>query len=274
MSVGTWSYDGSLDGFLILAAKAAEEGEAPEAVANALAPDGDLFALLGPPPLEFPADRDIGGASTESRSSSACAERAASHLRALSGELFDLVLTIWMSEESLELPMLQICAEVGRRGRDVIGDHGDPRIRVVVQTSRRVIREIHRLIGLIRFSRRSDGTWSAPIEPDHNVIAALIPHFIRRFNGESFAVVDVKRHLAIRSTSGATELFSGRESLTLLPDAADHDEARLWKRYFQAVDNPARRNPALQRRLMPVRYWKYLPEFAVQTSTVASGVDP
>jgi probable DNA metabolism protein len=259
MSAGTWSYDGSFEGLLILAAKAAEEGEAPYAVANALAPEGELFALLGPPPLEFPAGRDH----TADALTTPSAEKAASYLRALSCDLFDLVLHTWMSEENLETSLLQICAEVGRRGWAAIRDYRDLRVREVHQASRRVTREIHRLIGLARFSRRSDGLWSAPLEPDHNVITALVPHFTRRFNGECFAVIDVKRRLAVRSNAVAIETFAGQDALGLLPDKPDQNETILWKRYFKAAENPARANSALQRRLMPVRYWKYLPEITI-----------
>ncbi len=255
MSAGTWSYDGSLEGLLTLAAKAADEGEAPDAVANALAPEGELFALLGPEPLLFPATSLPFPAEWDP-------ERASSYLRALSAELFDLVIRTWMSEEALEAALLGLCAETGRRGPLVLGDHGDPRLRSLIQASRRVTCETHRLIGLARFSRRNDGLWSAPIEPDHNVLAAMTPHFLRRFGDERFAIVDTKRRLAVQSRSGRIASLAGEEALALLPDSADDEDARLWKRYFQAVDNPARSNPALQRRLMPVRYWKYLTELA------------
>jgi probable DNA metabolism protein len=251
MSAGTWSYDGSFEGLLVLARKAIDEGEAPEAVANALAPEGELFALLGPGPLVFPSGR----AATDEDP-----ERAASFIRSLSGELFDLILRIWMSEEAIETALLGICAEVGLRGPRVLDDHGDPRVRSLTQASRRVAREIHRMIGLARFSPRSDGLWSAPIEPDHNVLSALVPSFVRRFNGELFAVVDLRRRLAVRSRSGAIEALAGDEALALLPDSGDEAEVRLWRRYYKATENPARLNPGLQRRLMPIRYWKYLPE--------------
>jgi uracil-DNA glycosylase len=251
VSAGTWSYDGSVEGLLALARKAIDEGDAPEAVANALAPEGELFALLGPAPLVFPSGR---------ASSDEAPERAASYIRSLSGELFDLILRIWMSEEAIEPALLEICAEVGRRGPQALGDHGDPRVRALTQASRRVAREIHRIIGLARFTPRDDGLWSAPIEPDHNILSALVPSFERRFGGESFAVVDLRRSLAVRSRSGEVEVLSGDGALALLPDRGDDAEERLWRRYYKATENPARLNPRLQRRLMPVRYWKYLPE--------------
>ncbi|OHD74030.1 MAG: hypothetical protein A2177_14630 [Spirochaetes bacterium RBG_13_68_11] len=34
----------------------------------------------------------------------------------------------------------------------------------------------------------------------------------------------------------------------------------LWRRYFAAIANPERRNPRLQRKLMPVRYREFMVE--------------
>jgi probable DNA metabolism protein len=248
MKAGTWSYDGSFEALLVLAWKAVDEGEAPEAVANALAPEGELFALLGPAPLVSPA------------AASGAAARAAERLRALSGELFDLIMRIWMSEEALEQALLDLCAEVGRRGPELLGDYGDPRVRALTQASRRVSREINRLVGLARFSRRRDGVWSAPIEPDCNILSALVPSFSRRFGNEAYAIVDAKRRIAVRAEGGSIEFLADESAMALLPDDDEEGEVDLWRRYFRAAENPARRNPGLQRRLMPARYWKYLPE--------------
>jgi probable DNA metabolism protein len=249
MNGGTWSYDGSLEGLIVLAHKAYSTGSAPDAVANALAAEGELFALLGPPPLEqaaagLPSDADAAG----------------SELRSFSGELFDLIARIWMSEEALELPLFRICAEAGRHGPEVLADHGRADLRALSSSSRRVLREIHRLEGLARFLPRGDGLYSAPLEPDANVVAALLPHFARRFGSEDFALVDVRRRLSFARRGGRFESAAGDGALALLPDEGSDEDLALWKRYFKAAENPARRNPELQRRLMPLRYWRFLPE--------------
>jgi probable DNA metabolism protein len=264
---GTWSYDGSLEGLLVLAHRAWSESAPPEAVANALAAEGELFALLGPSPLH--------GAPLSPADLGRLAEAAASVLRAFSGELFDLIVRVWMSEESLELPLFRLCAEAGLHGSEVLADHGDPDLRAVSRAARRVLREIHRLTGLARFSPRADGLYAAPLEPDANVIAALMPHFARRFGEGDFALVDIRRRLAFARRGGRFESAAGGEALAFMPDAAAaggggegnpggadpaDEEVLLWKRYHKAAENPARRNPELQRRLMPRRYWKYLPE--------------
>jgi len=246
---GTWSYDGSLEGLILLAHKAYATLSAPDAVANALAEEGELFALLGPAPLESArasADGDAAAAGAE--------------LRAFSGELFDLVARIWMSEEALELPLFRLCAETGRHGPDALADHGSADFRALSRSSRRVIREIDRLKGLARFSPRADGLFSAPLEPDANVIAALVPHFARRFGNEDFAIVDLRRRLSVARRGGRFETAAGDETRAYLPEPKIDEDLLLWKRYFAATENPARRNPELQRRLMPIRYWKFLPE--------------
>jgi uracil-DNA glycosylase len=257
---GTWAYDGSLEGLFALAGRAFSEGSVPETVANALAPEGELFALLGPAPLS-PASAANGASGLAAE-----AEAASSLLRSFSGPLFDMIIRIWMSEEALELPLFRVCADAGLHGDEVLADYARPDIRALNGTSRRVDREICKLKGLARFSPRADGLYAAPLEPDYNIGAALLPHFARRFGAEDFAIVDMRRHLAFARRGGRYESASGAEALAYLPDpaACRDEETDLWKRYFKATENPARRNPELQRRLMPRRYWRYLPELDTQ----------
>lgn len=262
---GTWSYDGSLEGLLVLAHRAYAESRSPEAVANALAAEGELFALLGPSPLTLSGAQQSGTLSNDGTEHSlvAAAESASAELRSFSGELFDAIIRVWMSEEPLELPLFRLCALAAVRGPDVLVDHGNPDLRAVLRASRRVRREIDRLSGLARFSPRGDGLFCAPLEPDANIAAALLPHFARRFGSEDFALVDVRRRLAFARRGGHFESAAGEEALAYLPDEAGSDEElALWRRYFKATENPSRKNPELQRRLMPRRYWRYLPEIA------------
>ena len=35
----------------------------------------------------------------------------------------------------------------------------------------------------------------------------------------------------------------------------------LWKCYFESTTIKERKNPKLQKRMMPLRYWKHLSEF-------------
>jgi probable DNA metabolism protein len=241
----SWAYDGSLEALFLLADRALRSGEFPESLGWQRAKEPSLFdEPTAPAEAPDPAE----------------AEMAAGRLRAFSGGLFDLCLRAWMSEEGVEAELLAAAAISGLEGPDALEDYSRAPIRGLQAACRRVDREIHRLQGLARFSPRNDGLYSAPLEPDHNVIAALAPHFARRFGTQGFALVDLRRGIAFEAREGSLRARAGREALDLLPDRADDADRALWRRYFEAAENPARLNPALQRRLMPSRYWKYLPE--------------
>jgi len=167
-----------------------------------------------------------------------------------------------MSEEGVEPQLLSLASALGRGEAGAAEDYARPETRILRAACSRVEREVHRLQGLARFSPRSDGLYSALLEPDHNVLPALLPHFARRFGGQAFALVDLRRRVAYLSRGGRIEALSGEEAIALGPDRSDEDAQALWRGYFQAIENPARRNPGLQKRLMPARYWKHLPELA------------
>ncbi|MDR2103675.1 MAG: DUF4130 domain-containing protein, partial [Treponema sp.] len=63
--------------------------------------------------------------------------------------------------------------------------------------------------------------------------------------------------------------FSG--PIPVLPETGPDPWEDLWRNYHHAINNGDRKNPGLQRRFMPLRYWKYLPEMNFGTS---SGEDP
>jgi probable DNA metabolism protein len=184
-------------------------------------------------------------------------------IQAHSCELFDLALRVWMSEEPLTGLLLGLAAAVAAGGEERAHDYADPRVRALHSAARRVDREIHRLVGLARFLPLADGIFAAPLEPDHNILAALLPRFIPRFNGRGFALLDLRRGFALARLHGVTEELGWSEAQALISPRSEDEDAALWRRYFSAAGNPARKNPRPQRRLMPSRYWKYLPELAV-----------
>jgi probable DNA metabolism protein len=125
-----------------------------------------------------------------------------------------------------------------------------------------LIREYHRLCGLLRFTPETiDGTeqYTAYCEPDHFVLPLLMEHFHQRFGETSWAIIDEKRSLAALSKGG--------KKPQLLHYTAPHDKnnagdewVNLWKSYHRSINNEARSNPRLQQHFIPNRYRKYLPE--------------
>ena len=112
----------------------------------------------------------------------------------------------------------------------------------------------------------------APIEPDHNILALLVPHFTARFAGQKWFIHDRRRNLGAYYDGRECRLVSGVEISDQLAaslqgrKAGSEDEEEmlcreLWQEYFTSTALEERKNEKLQKQHMPVRYWKYLTEF-------------
>ncbi len=125
---------------------------------------------------------------------------------------------------------------------------------------KKVGKERHRLVGLLRFKKVKNNILYAQVEPDHNVIALVAPHFQARLSNENFIIHDTKREIAI---------FYNRDQWVIkdieIPDpflVRDMEEnyEDLWRVYFNAISIKRKTNIKLQKRNMPMRYWKHLTE--------------
>jgi probable DNA metabolism protein len=139
------------------------------------------------------------------------------------------------------------------------------RARVLEQA---VDREIHKMHGYVRF-RRAPGVTPeilvAWFEPEHHVLAATAPFFVRRFPNFPWAILTPERSAhwdtkALRYGPGA------RRADAPADDAAE----ALWREYYASIFNPARLNVAAMRAHMPMRYWRNLPESASIPTLVAT----
>jgi probable DNA metabolism protein len=202
-------------------------------------------------------------------------------LFAVSANAFDNFVYGWMSEFPIAADLLRFAwkviasARAGGSGRPGgIGspearlaaeraavDRGDPAAAATLAAAFKVCREIDRLRGLLRFTPDGQGVYTARCAPDHFVLPSLAEHFFRRFGDVPWAVIDEKRRLAlVCPPDGEPRLVRAPvPRLSAAAPAAD-PWTELWRNYHRAVNNESRRNPALQRQFMPVRYWKYLTE--------------
>ena len=126
--------------------------------------------------------------------------------------------------------------------------------------SQRVTGEIHRLKGLLRFRALADGSLYAPVAPDANTVVCLAGHFQARLPNERWLIHDTRRGLAV--WWDGHRLDTGELAATAAPPvtAAEAAIQEWWRGYYAAIAIPERRNPALQRRCMPRRYWRWLIE--------------
>jgi probable DNA metabolism protein len=149
-------------------------------------------------------------------------------------------------------------------GRSIAADVARPEVLEVRKIRDRVSLEIARFLGFVRFRRIAGDRFYAPVNPDADIVGFIGPHFAVRFPDQALIIHDVNRGVAFWSFRGA----SGIADLAGLPPQlrgrlskdCDTSAEDLWRRYFAAIANPERRNPRLQRKLMPVRYREFMVE--------------
>ena len=198
----------------------------------------------------------------------------------LSFKTFDIILHAWLSE----LPVEREIINTGRKIGAILNNKGsiekkrleaeremvnrlDENIQTVLKASAKVYYEIHRMMGLLRFTPNAEGEFIAECEPDHFILPALGEYFSSRFGETAWSIIDKKRNINLRRPKNekirTCRLNDERLKLNLPQRTGGKNSDKweeLWKHYHMTINNEDRRNPDLQRQLMPKRYWKYLPE--------------
>ncbi len=145
-------------------------------------------------------------------------------------------------------------------GKRFDGMFSDDRVLRVHKTSQKVAREKHRMLGLIRFRCLEDDIYYAPISPKYNIVGLLIPHFLNRFPRQSWIIHDVNRKIGVFYNG---ETWSLRDMDLENPvEFSDNEKLyqSLWKEYFKSIAIKDRINPKLQKRNLPMKYWRFLIE--------------
>ncbi|MDR0451157.1 MAG: TIGR03915 family putative DNA repair protein [Treponema sp.] len=218
---------------------------------------------------------------------------AARDLFAVSADAFGAFVSAWMSELPVDGSILRFGRKVlagaeraagisaavpSWTGREAAragaaraaGNRGDGDVRAVMAAAYKADHEINRLMGFLRFSPDPRWVYLARCAPDGFVIPALAGHFSLRFGEEPWAIIDEKRGiLLLREAGREARLLPAAAPLPCpVPACRGHEPRdgdpweKLWLQYHKSVSNEARQNPGLQRRFMPERYWKYLPELS------------
>ncbi|MFO7635710.1 MAG: TIGR03915 family putative DNA repair protein [Clostridia bacterium] len=157
-------------------------------------------------------------------------------------------------------PMLSFFKKMQTFGSEVLFMHSDDDVRRVLDAQKKVSRESHRMIGLLRFRKIHHEMLYACCTPTSNVLPVIAPHFTDRMRNENWAIHDSRRN---------TYAFYNKQECVLgfFPDAPamgfqdiDVDYENLWKAYFRHISIRERENRKLQVNHMPVKYWIHLTE--------------
>ncbi len=143
----------------------------------------------------------------------------------------------------------------------------DPDVLRLNQMRHAVHRDMHKMRAFVRF-RKTTGPegdrYIAWHRPDHHIVEANAPFFVRRFGSMQFALL----------TPGKSA-FWDLETLRFGPgvprnEAPEGDELeQLWLDYYASIFNPARVKIRAMKAEMPVRHWSTLPETALIPSLLA-----
>jgi probable DNA metabolism protein len=236
-------YDGSFDSLLTAIGKALKKEEIPEDIITEESASELLISE------RFHAGCDERGATLFSQK-----------LEKFSPRVLSSVCTAYLSElPRFEIATFNFIHTVIQKGAHAVNNLADPHIREMQKITYKVSCEHHRMLGLIRFSELSDGTFYAAYEPDHNVTGLVAPHFAARLSHD-WIIHDLHRNLAAIKRRGRWELFSIEESSPIVYSEREVEYRKIWRHYYKEIAIPERKNPACQKRFMPQRYWKHLTE--------------
>ncbi len=240
----TYLYDGNFEGFLTALSLALDSADSC-AIAKEGAEEAGLFSEFvnsGTDPLRAAAARDL----VERRGSA---------------ESWQNVRYAFLSEvPGSETGILEYVKLLAAKGPGAENMLADDRVKKVHALAGKVGGETHRFMGFVRFKELADKTLYSKIEPDHNILALLVPHFRARLGTFNWVIHDARRNNAALYFEGRL-VYAPLDSARLLEDAKEAEVRELWRNFFKTVAIKERINSKLQRQNVPLKYRKNLTEF-------------
>lgn len=121
-------------------------------------------------------------------------------------------------------------------------------------------KERHLMLGLVRFRQLKNNILYAPIEPEYNIIGLIGQHFSNRISNENWIIHDVNRNIAVIYNKHEWIVIELEMNRVIELHKDEETYQRLWKEYFNNISIKNKVNSKLQKRNMPMKYWKYLIE--------------
>ena len=142
--------------------------------------------------------------------------------------------------------------------RHLLVDYIDTGMRRLRRMEKAVRRDMHKMRAFVRFREINTETgpqYVAWHRPDHLIVAANAPFFVRRFGSMRWAILTPDQS----AYWDLSELRFG-PGMPRSSAPADDELEDLWRSYYGSIFNPARANLRAMRAEMPVRHWATLPE--------------
>ncbi|MEJ7827270.1 MAG: TIGR03915 family putative DNA repair protein [Segetibacter sp.] len=182
--------------------------------------------------------------------------------------LSQLYYTFLSEQKGIENSLLQYVQYVFANNQTIEQNFAHPAVLTVIQTSKKVRREKHRMEAFVRFQLTKDQLYYAICQPDYNVLPLIGKHFKDRYANQRWLIYDSRRKYGIyydlENVESVLLSFSGEanngENIAAIFDDSEELYQQLWQQYFTSVNIAARKNTKLHIQHMPKRYWRYLPE--------------
>lgn len=147
----------------------------------------------------------------------------------------------------------------------IMRDLGDINICRVFELDRAVNFEKLHLYGFVRFTELYNGILCSIIEPKHNQLTVIAPHFADRFPNENWIIYDKKRKYAVvnKAYSGYGAVKGDELNLDMLTNISEREEEfqKLWCSFFKTIAIEERNSKHRQRQMLPLRFRENMIEF-------------
>jgi uracil-DNA glycosylase len=139
------------------------------------------------------------------------------------------------------------------------------RARAMAQAVHRDIHKMHAFVRFRELPAAEPKTFIAWFEPQHHIVEAATPFFVRRFPNVPWIILTPLRS-ARWNLSELTFAPGGRRCDAPADDATES----LWRDYYASIFNPARLKVESMRAHMPKKYWRNLPESVLIPQLIAA----
>jgi probable DNA metabolism protein len=188
----------------------------------------------------------------------------------ISSEACNMLALVYLSElPDIELLLYRYIRNAIESKTSIENNFGDSTVMEVLQLFKKVMREAERVRMFVRFQKTTDNIYFASFDPNYNVLPLAVRHFKKRFADQRWIVYDTHRKYGfyydldvvseITFNESKIDRTTGQIDRTALAEDEKLFQA-LWKDYFKNIAIKERYNPELHKKLLPKRFWKYLPE--------------
>lgn len=147
------------------------------------------------------------------------------------------------------------------KGRQTDGARFMPEVDEFMSLEYRYSRETNRMYGFVRFQKTETGIYVSKIYTDHSQLEMLAPFFLNRMPGMKWVILDVNRKKAAICDGNEWLIQEGVSEEDIKAQYDNSDFEKWWKEYTKAIAIKERKNIALQKKLVPLKYRKGMDEF-------------